>query len=940
MSTVVNQLARYGAIGIHAPYRMVSILDMRITQKINDHGHLFLTAVLSDEEGESYEQGKMSADKIEIFDTDLHKQDICLFKGKIRSTEIRYKNGVYTIRLEAISYSSLLDTTNKNRSYQNSGITYYELFREIVDSYPHGDFIDLIDAEQHLNEFTLQYEETDWEFLCRMASRLNTGVIAEVISEYPRLWLGASKGRIKGTINSHNYSIQKSDTVPKYKYIEVQDNQYFQLGDVVLFHSNTWSIDQCFIELEKSTLKYNYTLVPEEGIPRTKYANTRLHGASLEGRVIDTKEDFVKVHLSIDAQQDKLKSCWFAYSTMYTGDSIGWYCMPEYGDTVILYFPTDEEQQAYITQAVRKKAGKNDLIHQPDHKRFHTRQGKVARFDPKEAAFSTQEEKIIIRLNQGTGLHVYSHHNITFHADEDIVLHGKKVEMSASGMLKAASKGSYIQLDGTFQTHAARLSQKGLSTAELKAYYSLIKEMNGQNYPQWLQNGLLKFKKQYYEANAKGDQKASQQAAEKAKQLRQQWKSICQLPDWAREQMNDYTAQWWAAHAINDKKEENRLHGLASRLRDNVQINALIRDCPGNAYKDANRLEEISRQYADIVNHLAPGDKKVLAQEAAELRSKYGVGDLAARQNLNKLAHKYPDSFQYKLPMKGEWDKELNSALYDFAKKYGLADKGYSREVLEVYLYQVANGILPWPKVKPVTKIKPATSEINQKDEVIPKQEVSNKDIPQTNYKDEILEKSVIEAYINAHNLKGNRAKAIYRVNEYSSNSIIRNSLSANKNIPLVFFFEGDGSYSHTQSDHPEGRYGASVIVVIDGHIKYTSANTSTLPDHEKKSATVNEGVYDFVGGLHRGDYPALRIRDGGAVSSKIDGRSYTATGINIHKGYNRDNPDRPTSTGCITIHKDEYIGFLAAVGVVQNSLSESPKKIRGLAIIDRKDRS
>lgn len=35
----------------------------------------------------------------------------------------------------------------------------------------------------------------------------------------------------------------------------------------------------------------------------------------------------------------------------------------------------------------------------------------------------------------------------------------------------------------------------------------------------------------------------------------------------------------------------------------------------------------------------------------------------------------------------------------DFAKKYGITNKGYSRDILEVYLYQVANGILPWPKV-------------------------------------------------------------------------------------------------------------------------------------------------------------------------------------------------------------------------------------------------
>ncbi|MET3207289.1 UNVERIFIED_CONTAM: cell wall-associated NlpC family hydrolase [Paenibacillus sp. PvR008] len=121
-------------------------------------------------------------------------------------------------------------------------------------------------------------------------------------------------------------------------------------------------------------------------------------------------------------------------------------------------------------------------------------------------------------------------------------------------------------------------------------------------------------------------------------------------------------------------------------------------------------MEELSGQYADAAHKLTVADQKAIAKEAAALRSEYGVNSLLARENLNKLAKKYPDSFSYKLPTTGDWDQELNAALHDFAKKYGLENKGYGRDVLAVYLHQVANGILPWPKVsKAATPTVPTT---------------------------------------------------------------------------------------------------------------------------------------------------------------------------------------------------------------------------------------
>jgi hypothetical protein len=864
--------------------------------------------------------------------------------------QMKFRNGVYSMTVQATSYTYLFDRERTNRSFQNLSTTYYKLFREMTDSYPHGDFIDLIDADRTVDEFTVQYQESDWEFLRRMASRLQTGLIAEVTSELPRFWLGSSRDQIKGELKSINYSIRRTKSGPKYTYVEIEDTKRFSVGDVVIFQHKHWAIDQVTAQMKQGLLKYTYMLVAEGGLPRDTVYNDHLIGVSINGKVIDRANESVRLQLAMDHQPMKEDSCWFAYPTMYTAEGIGWQCMPELGDTVQLYFPSRQEKAAYVIHSLRQKNNKSDEVKEPERKLFHTKTGKIARFDDKETALSTQAEKLMIRLNPATGIHVYSHHDLTFEAKEDLVLHGKKVQITATHELELSCKNSYMRADGEFHLKASKLLSDQVPDTELRAYNSLMKELEGKGYSQWVQNLLLKYKSQYYKALDAGDKKGCKEATAKAKQIRQQVAEIDAMPAWARAQMHEYTAQWWDAHASGDKSRQNKIHSLANKLRENLLINELIRGSTATSYLDANRLEELSAQYADAAHKLTVADKQAIAKEAAALRSKYGVGNLQARENMNKLARKYPDSFPYKLPLQGDWDAALNAALYDFAKKYEISNKGYSRDVLEVYLYQVANGILPWPKV---TQKKPSASTPTPQ-VAIPPKSGSNGTTPakppvekeepvdNTDHKDGLVAVKKIEQYIKDKGIKGKQATALYRVNEYTNNSIIKNKLSVNSSTPLVFFFEGDGSYSLPQTDHPEGRYGAMVIVVVNGEVKYTSKNASTLPDYESKDKTVKDGVYEFVGGKHRGTYPALRVRDGGEVPAtkgikKID---CTANGINIHKGYNKDNEDSPTSTGCITVHKDEYVRFLISVGVVKNSLEEAPIRVKGTAIIERKDRN
>ncbi|WP_390904920.1 NlpC/P60 family protein [Paenibacillus polymyxa] len=729
MGLLAGTVLTFGNIRVKAPYNIVKLLDFRMEQKVNDHGKISLTAIIPDEDQDAYNGLEYGDDPIEVYESDGDQVLACLFKGIVTHLQVYFRNGIYSMNIQALSYTYLLDKQMINRSFQKLNITYYKLFREMIDSYPHGDFIDLVDADQALGEFTVQYQESDWAFLRRMASRLQTGLIAEVTSEAPRFWLGTSKDQVMGELGGINYSIQRTKKGTKYTYVEIEDTKRFSVGDVVIFQHKHWAIDQVTAQMKQGLLKYTYKLVAEGGLTIDVVYNDHLMGLSIHGKVIDRANEMVRLQLAMDLKPMKEDSCWFAYPTMYTAEGIGWHCMPELGDTVQLYFPSGREKDAYVIQSLRQKNHKSDEIHKPERKLFQTKTGKIARFDDKETALSNQTEKIMIRLNPATGIHVYSHNDMTFEAKEDLVLHGKKVQITATHELDLSCKTSYMRTDGAFHLKASKVLSDQVPDAEIKAYNSLKQELKGKGYPQWVQDLLLKYKSQYYKDLAAGDKKKGNEAAAKAKQIRQQVAEIDAMPAWARAQMHEYTAQWWDAHAAGDKARQNKIHNLANKLRDNVQINELIRASTTISYLDANRLEELSGQYSDVAHKLAVADKQAIAKEAAELRSKYGVGNLQARENLNKLARKYPDSFPYKLSNQGDWDSALNAALSDFAKKYGISNKGYSRDVLEVYLYQVANGILPWPKVykKPST---PAVSDATSTKTVSKPKETTEPKIP------------------------------------------------------------------------------------------------------------------------------------------------------------------------------------------------------------------
>lgn len=153
-----------------------------------------------------------------------------------------------------------------------------------------------------------------------------------------------------------------------------------------------------------------------------------------------------------------------------------------------------------------------------------------------------------------------------------------------------------------------------------------------------------------------------------------------------------------------------------------------------------------------------------------------------------------------------------------------------------------------------------------------------------------------------------------------------------------VFAFEGLGVklvegeesiWNGRNTYHPDGQFGAIMIVTKQGVLSYAETKASTLPDNMEVSAAVCEGIYRLVPVKHKSldanGYAAAQLRDfAHEESSAINAynslnKDDLATGVNLHMAGAIRSDAAIYSTACITVPVKVYRDFGVAVGFIKD---------------------
>ena len=281
------------------PIALEALYELEIVKEINEHSSLHFKGVV-EEDKNKYIHLRDTQKELEVNKVDDAGTEI-LFKGKISNLKIKAVRDIYHIEVEAVSYISDLDLKLKKRSFQDQKMTYKQLLKEVIADYPGGDVMDKASQGAQIEKFILQYRETDWQFLKRLASHFNTGLIPDDKFAKPKFYFGVPKKASKGKLKNFNYRVKKrlgdyrfsfENYIEDLKetdftYYEVQTNQILNVGDKVKFKNNPLYVSKVVAKLKDGLLKHICSVAPKKGLAQNTIYNEKLVGLSLQGKVID-----------------------------------------------------------------------------------------------------------------------------------------------------------------------------------------------------------------------------------------------------------------------------------------------------------------------------------------------------------------------------------------------------------------------------------------------------------------------------------------------------------------------------------------------------------------------------------------------------------------------------------------------------------------------------
>lgn len=449
-----------------SPYDLANIQDVTITKMINEHAVLKFSGIVPEHMKDSYVSMTGPDTQVQVSQVDEDGGSKPLFAGLVQKIEIHSVRDVYHIVVEAISHTYQLDVKRESRSFQNKGMAYSSLINKITADYPGIDVIDTASKGASIGNFTIQYEETDWEFLKRMASRFSTGLVPASSFDEPKFFFGIPDGSSKGKLEDFHYTIHKR--ISRYRdrtkhrvqgidendfiYYEVETDKVMDIGHSVDFQGKRLYIAEVHTQMSNGLLKHKYSLCTKKGMVQNKIFLMSIVGASIQGKIIDVSKDNVRIHLDIDPVQNKGEAHWFPYSSVYTAEgNSGWYCMPELGDYVRVYFPSHKEEDGVASSSVRKdnNEGTNNKMGNPDVKMLRTAAGKELMFGPSEIMLSAKDGETFIKLSDNGGIEIISNKEIKLTAKENITMSSeKKVVITAADEIQMTCKESNIKMDG------------------------------------------------------------------------------------------------------------------------------------------------------------------------------------------------------------------------------------------------------------------------------------------------------------------------------------------------------------------------------------------------------------------------------------------------------------------------------------------------------------
>ena len=281
-----------------------------------------------------------------------------LFCGYQEKVEIKEEGRYRIADVQAVSGTILLDQKKCNRVFQKKAQTYMGIANTVTADTEHSACI-LPGSDMQTGGTLIQYQETDWNFLKRMASQLGLPLVPDISYYYPRFYLGLPEGEKKelGEILSCDicfdgryYAVSGRCTVDRKDFIcyDVVTGTRLSLGDRVTYEGRELTVSRKKTELVRGEVIFTYRLAGSSYTWVPWEDNLDYTGMSFVGAIVGTQGEQVEVAFDIDQTAAGGNRYGFAPAT---GNLM--YCMPQKGTKTSLYIGNGDEAQGIATGCIR-----------------------------------------------------------------------------------------------------------------------------------------------------------------------------------------------------------------------------------------------------------------------------------------------------------------------------------------------------------------------------------------------------------------------------------------------------------------------------------------------------------------------------------------------------------------------------------------------------------
>lgn len=444
------------------PFGYCQLLKLTMHKQVNEHSQAEFCLLIDEEKEDEY--WRLAADDLLVEIKQIaHSTETVLMKGILQELQIQAENGVKELHGVIYSTSCLMDLVPHLRTFQDSSLTYKEIIDTLMSGYADRHGICLMRTEDRaIQNFILQYRETDWTFAKRMASCLGTCLFPYDVADGIQISCGLSTGEVNKAkaIATKYYTVRKALSEYRFKKghqvnvyepdieeYQVTAQEILDLGDCLQVNGQQLYVYAIHAELRGSELSYRYRLRHPKGFMQARKYNSDCAGVSLKASILVPAKDVVQVAVEAD-ENPATKPRWFPYSTVYSSpDGTGWYCMPEPGDAVRLYMPSADEKEAYVISSVHLQTSNHEERQNPDNKSLMNKYGKEVLMTPDSLTF-TNNQGMSVSIRDGEGISIVSNAKIDIVAQDNLTLSSETGEIcvDAPEEIKITQNGTAINL--------------------------------------------------------------------------------------------------------------------------------------------------------------------------------------------------------------------------------------------------------------------------------------------------------------------------------------------------------------------------------------------------------------------------------------------------------------------------------------------------------------